>query len=255
MRQHRYRLRQAVLAFSAMAMLLSPTAQAQEDQARKLLKAMSDYVGTQQSFSFAFQSSVEAVTKDFEKLEFVSSGTVIAQRPDKLHLQRTGGFADVELVFDGTTLTIAGRNLKAYAQVEAKGTLVDLAEQLADAGVDPPAADLLASDSYELLTDAATEIRHIGSAVVSGVECEYIAGRTPEIDWQLWIQTGDKPIPRRYVITSKHVVQGPQHTIEISDWKDGAAVSDGFAFTAPADFKKVDLSELEMIDELPSPTE
>ena len=83
-----------------------------------------------------------------------------------------------------------------------------------------------------------------------------LAFRKADTDWQIWIEAGDRPIPRRYVITSKDVVQAPQYTVQISDWKAGAGVAAGdFAFKAAADEKKVDLSELELIDELPSPTE
>ncbi|RWC30869.1 MAG: DUF2092 domain-containing protein [Mesorhizobium sp.] len=241
-------------AVTAVVVLSSP-ARAESDDARKILKAMSDYVGAQKSFSFTYQSSVEAVTNDMQKLEFVSSGTLTAERPDKVRLTRTGGFADVELVFDGKTLSIEGKNLKAYATVEAKGTLEDLAETLSNAGIEPPAADLFSPDSYSVLGDDTTQIKHIGSAFVDGVECDYLAARGADVDWQLWIQSGDKPIPLRYVITSKDVVQAPQYTLQISDWKVGGTAAGDFAFKAPDGFKQVDIGALESIDEVPSPAE
>ena len=36
-------------------------------------------------------------------------------RPDKIHATRTGGYADVELFFDGKTLTVLGKNINSYA--------------------------------------------------------------------------------------------------------------------------------------------
>ena len=56
------------------------------------------------------------------------------------------------------------------------------------------------------------------------------------------------------MITSKHVSQAPQYSLELSDFKSGddVAVAD-FSFQ-PGDAKKVDLSELEAIDELPNQT-
>ena len=227
-----------------------------DDDATQLLKAMSDYVAAQSDFSFSYQSSLEAVTPTFEKLQFVSSGKVRAHRPDKIRVSRTGGFVDAELVFDGTTLTIHGKNQRAYAQVEAKGTLQDLGDRLADVGIDPPGGDLISADAFDALMDGVTEAKHISSAYVDGVECEYLAFRKSDADWQIWIEAGERPIPRRYVVTSKDVVQAPQYTVQIGDWKDGAdAGADDFSFKAPDGEKKVDLSELELIDELPSPTE
>lgn len=232
---------------------LLPAGSAWADDARELLKAMSDYLAKQQSFSFSYQSTLEAVTDGFQKLQFVSSGTATVSRPDKIHITRTGGFADLDVVFDGTTLSVFGKHVNAYTQIEAKGTLDELIDRLADAGVNAPGGDLLASNVFDGLIDNVTDAKHIASAFVDGVECEYLAFRTPDSDWQIWIQAGDKPIPRRYVITSKHVVQAPQYTFELRDFKSGGdAGTASFTFDKPASAKQVDLSALELIDELPS---
>src|SRR5690349_18503295 len=94
-------------------------ASADEKDARALLKAMSDYMGAQQAISFAFDSSLAVVTSDLQKIEFASSGTVSLARPDKIRITRTGGYADVEVVFDGQQLSILGKNLGKYVQVPA----------------------------------------------------------------------------------------------------------------------------------------
>jgi len=228
-----------------------PRAAAAND-AKDILKRMSDYLAAQKTMSFAYQSSLEAVTPDFEKLQFVSSGTVSLTRPDKLRVTRTGGFADVDLSFDGSMLTIQGKNLGAYASVEAKGSVDELMERLTDAGVEAPGADLLSANVFDLLMTDVTDAKHISSAYVGGVECAYLTFRTPEIDWQIWVEAGDKPIPRRYVITSKHVGQAPQYTLEISDFKSGPDVAKvSYKIDIPAAAKKVDLSELQSLDELP----
>ena len=107
---------------------LSPTAQA-EDDAAQLLKAMSDYVSSQKSISLSFDSDIEVVTPEIQKIQFTSSGKLLLRRPDKLRANRTGGYTDVELVFDGKTVTILGKNINAYAQSEVSGnvdTLVDV---------------------------------------------------------------------------------------------------------------------------------
>ncbi|RWQ15766.1 DUF2092 domain-containing protein [Mesorhizobium sp.] len=255
-RQYPKRLGGARAGLLAATFLFVPLGDAFADDARDLLKAMSDYMGAQQNFSFSYQSSIEAVSAGFEKLQFVSSGTVTVSRPDKIRATRTGGFADVEMVYDGRKLTVFGKNLNAYAQVEAKGTLEDLADRLADAGVEPPGADLLSSGIADALLDGVTDAKHISSANVDGVPCEYLAFRTPEVDWQIWIEEGPKPIPRRYVITSKNTSQAPQYTLEIRDFKSGSEAPAGsFDFNDAGSAKKVDLSQLEMIDELPAPKE
>ncbi len=235
---------------------LFPLAAAAEDDSRDLLKKMSEYMAAQKTFSFDYQSSVEAVTKDFQKLQFVSSGTVAVSRPDKIRLTRKGGFADIDMSYDGTTLTVHGKNLDAYAKIEAKGSLDELHDRLENAGFQAPGADLLSSNIFDLLSGEITDAKHIASAVVDGIDCEYLAFRTPEVDWEIWVKAGSDPIPLRYVVTSKHTVQAPQYTIEIRDFKSGADVANAnFNIEIPAAAKQVDISQMDMLDELPAPTD
>jgi hypothetical protein len=99
-------------------------ARADETQAKSLLKAMSDYLAGQKAISFDYDSNLEIVSTQQQKIGLASSGTLTLNRPDKLHATRSGGFANVEMVFDGKTLTLLGKN--AYAQVEAPGTIDQL---------------------------------------------------------------------------------------------------------------------------------
>ena len=71
----------------------------------------------------------------------------------------------------------------------------------------------------------------IGKGVIDGVECDHLAFRNVETDWQIWIESGAKPIPRKYVITSKGIGEAPQYTLRIKDWKTDVA-ADAFAFKA-----------------------
>src|SRR3954463_14346170 len=99
------------------------------DDADKILKAMSDYVGAQKLISATFDSDIEVITPDLQKIQFTSSGQVQLSRPDKIRATRAGGYRDVEVVFDGKLVTVNDRDTKNYAQFEAAGS----ADQLIDA--------------------------------------------------------------------------------------------------------------------------
>jgi hypothetical protein len=107
-------------------------AQAQADDADKILKAMSDYPAGQKSISFVFVTDIEVITPDIEKIQFASSGQLTLSRPDKIRVSRTGGYADVLLVDDGKTATILGKNISAVAQIDSLGTLDQLVDRLRD---------------------------------------------------------------------------------------------------------------------------
>ena len=235
------------------ASLLSHPARADDEQAKKLFKAMSDYLAAQQAISLDFDSNLEIVTRQDQKLGLASSGTVTLTRPDKIRATRTGGFADVELVFDGKTATLLGKNAKLYAQVETPGTIDHLVDELRDKYHRPlPAADLLMSNAYDQLMPQVEDAKDLGSGVIRGVECDHLAFRTDEVDWQIWIAEGERPYPCRYVITSKKMAGQPQYTIDVRTWKTGAEVaSDSFKADIPQDAKKVVQTEIADFDELP----
>jgi hypothetical protein len=119
-------------------------------------------------------------------------------------------------------------------------------------GVAAPGADLLLSRVYEELITDVLDAKHIGQGVIDGVECEHLAFRNEDTDWQLWVEIGARPIPRKYVITSKAVTGAPQYTLRIKDWRtDVETKEDAFAFSPPAGASKVAINALSDIDEVP----
>ncbi|WP_448045445.1 DUF2092 domain-containing protein [Bradyrhizobium liaoningense] len=240
----------------AATVVLFGTSAFAEDPA-KILKSMSDYLASQKTLSASFDSDIEIITPELQKIQFASSGEIKMSRPDKLRVRRTGGYADVELVYDGRTISIYGNNAKSYVQADAPGGVDKMIDAVqARSGVGLPGTDLLLSNAFDELTATVIEGKHIGQGVVDGIECEHLAFRTPDTDWQIWIETGAKPVPHKYVITSKTLAGAPQYTLRIKDWKTDALNADVFAFVAPAGTTKVDLEGAAMteFDELPPGT-
>jgi hypothetical protein len=246
--------RVAALALTLMATtVIAPTAAtADEAEAKALLKAMSDYVAVQKVISFSYDVSLEVVTKDDQKLTLAASGNVELARPDKVRASRSGGFADIETVFDGQTLTILGKNINTYTQVAIPGSIDHLVDELREKHDRPlPAADLLISNSYDALMEDVVDVKDLGSGVIGGTECDHLAFRKKDVDWQIWIAQGSRPYPCRYDVTTKVVAGNPEYSIQIHDWKTGGEVaSKGFSFAAPAGARQVNLGDLAKIKDM-----
>lgn len=240
------------------ALLMAATSLARADDPAKILKSMTDYLGSQKTLSASFDSDIEIITPELQKIQFASSGQLKLSRPDKLRVRRTGGYADVELVYDGKTVSLYGNNAKSYMQADAPGSVDQVIGTLqAQSGLAMPGTDLLLSNTFDELMATTTDGKHIGQGVVDGVECEHLAFRGPETDWQIWVETGAKPVPRKYVITSKTVTGAPQYTLRIKDWKtDAFADAEAFVFKPPAGATKAALegAALAELDELPPGT-
>jgi hypothetical protein len=245
------------MCVTAACMLLAmggaPNASADAEQAKGLFKAMSDYLGKQTKMSFDLDTSLEVVTTDEQKLSLTSSGSLTMVRPDKLRVTRHGGFANADFYFDGKTVTLFRRDQNLYSKVAISGSVDQLAEVLRDKYQRPlPAADLLSPNVFADMMQGVKDVKDLGTGVIRGVECDHIAFRTDEVDWQLWIARGDRPYPVRVIFTSTKVAGSPQYQVDVMNFKTGDQVSaPDFRFVPPRGAKLVQPSELKSFDELP----
>lgn len=249
------KLRHTAIVNVALLLLLlaGPGSSATGDDAKALLKRMSDYLAAQQTIKLTFDSAIEVITPDLEKIQFTSSGEVVLARPDRLRAHRVGGYSDVALYFDGKVVSVYGKVVNAYARLDGPETVDALIEALrAGHGVALPGADLLLSNSHEVLVADVLEAKHIGRGVIDGRTCEHLAFRNLDTDWQLWIESGDRPRPCRLVITSKTLNGAPQYTLTVTAWSTGVTVdSNHFNFVPPADARVLAHDQLIEFDELP----
>jgi hypothetical protein len=221
----------------------APSARAQnivDSDAQNVLAAMSNYLGGLRNFSVEYSAADEIVTTEGQKLQFLHSGEILVQRPDKLRATRRGAAGSAEVFLDGRGLTLFSDKGNAYLQLAASNVdaAIDAVRKL---GFDAPGADFLASKPLDSSTMDITSGVHIGMTFINGAEAHQLAFRGTDVDWQLWVTTGDKPLPVRYIITTKSISSGPQYTLELRSWNitpqtDAAR----FAFVAPQGAKKLD---------------
>jgi hypothetical protein len=224
-------------------------------EAKRLLKAMSDFMAAQKSLSADFDTVLEVVTPTDQKLGLASSGTVTLVRPDKIRVARSGGFADFEILYDGKAVTLLGKNANLYTQTPASGTVDQLVDVLRDKFKRPlPGADLLMSNSYDELMEDVYDSKDLGSGVINGVECDTLAFRKKDVDFQIWVAQGEYPYPCRFVVTSKLAKGDPQYTIQFRGWKFGSGVAaDDFAFKNLSNAKQVELADVQdKLSDLPA---
>jgi hypothetical protein len=217
-----------------------------DPKAVAILKRSTDYLAGLKQFSVDTQSSIEAVLTSGQKLQFDNAATATVQRPNKLVARRKGDLVNQVFYYDGKTLSLSNPDQKVYASVAAPGALeemLDFARGTLD--VIAPAGDLLYKNAFELLTKDAKSGFIVGKGVVGGVRCDHLAFRGPEVDWQIWIEEGAKPLPRKYVITSTQVAGAPQFEILMSNWNTAPKLTDGtFAFTPSKGAKKIEFLRL-----------
>jgi hypothetical protein len=217
-----------------------------DPQADKLLRRMSDYLAGRQQFSLKAESTLEAVLTSGQKLQYDSPATLMVSRPNKLRAHRKGDLANQEFFYDGKTLTLYNPRENLYATTAAPATLdetLDFAREKLD--ILAPAAELLYKNAAEKMLKEASAGFVVGQSIVAGVKCSHLAFRGAEVDWQIWIEDGDKPLPRKFMITTKQVSGAPQFTVLIRSWDVATKLSNQeFTFTPPKGAKKIEFLKL-----------
>lgn len=223
-----------------------------DPEADRILQSMSSYMAAMKAFSLNAEVALEVLTKNGQKLQLMSSETVVLQRPSRFHIRVRGMVADAEFVFDGKTLTLYGRKPNAYVQREVAGTVDDAFRAFeSETGLPASGADLLFSDPYAVLAEGVESSAYLGTAFVDGTECHHLAFREDAFDWQLWVRTGDEPLPLRYVITSKLQAAAPQFELSLRDWDTSPTVDDGqFTFLVPPGATKLDALPVQVLDDV-----
>jgi hypothetical protein len=233
-------------AIAALAMV-SAAAQAQSagvaPEARQIFKASTDFLASQQRFTADTRNTLEIVLKSGQKIEFNSTGHQFVQRPNKLRSERSGDLVEQVFVYDGKSLTLYQPQDNAYAQVAAPGTLeemLDFAREKHD--IVAPFGDLLFKNAYDLLMDGVTDGLVVGKAVIEGVVCDHLAFRAPDVDWQIWIQEGAQPLPRRIVITTLDLPNAPQFAVTVTRWNlEPTFDAQTFTFTPQPGTRQIEL--------------
>jgi len=206
-----------------------------DPQADALLKKMSDYMGGLKSFAADAYVVDEQIMGDGFKLSVLKAGSIKVQRPNKFFIAHKSTVGEQEAFFDGSHLIVHGKGIGKFIKVPVSGDVDAALDAVTETlGAELPARDLLSSDAYTPLMEPVEESAHLGAVEIGGVTCRHLAFRTDEVDWQLWIEEGRRPLPCRYTITSRWVYAAPQYSVTLTNWRVNPGFSaNDFKFTAP----------------------
>lgn len=227
---------------SVLAQPLPGRAEAVSPEAQQLLRASTDYLAAQQRFSLETASTIEVVLESGQKIQFDHGVRLSVQRPNKLRAERTGDLVDQVFFYDGKVLTLLNPDDNVYATIPAPSTIEDMLDFARDSlDIVAPAGDLVFKNAYDILMQDVTSGFVVGKSVVEGVRSNHLAFRAPHVDWQIWIEEGDRPLPRKLVITTRDIVNAPQFTVVVKNWNLEPCFSkDMFSYTPPQAPQRVD---------------
>lgn len=209
------------------------------------LTRMGAFLRAQQSFLVRTTTQTDYVLATGQKIRLAKHGELRVRRPDHLRADVVSDRKERHFYYDGKTFTMSSPQLGFYATVPAPATILQLADRLRDHyGLELPMVDLFRWGTPESDSDELTAGFYVGPTTVDGVACDLYAFRQPGLDWQIWIERGDHPVPRKLVLTTTDDPARPDVAIDMK-WELGARFDDSvFAFVPGPDSKKITLAEL-----------
>jgi hypothetical protein len=225
----------------------------------KILQQACDFLKSAKQFSFKAECTDDRVYSGGKKLQFAFDLEAYVQRPDKVRINATGDIENKKFFFDGKTITLYDQAHNSYAVMAAPGT-IDAAMAKADKeyGLRISLVDLAESDTCALMTKGVKHALYTGEGIVRGVRCHHLAFDENHIQWQIWIDAGDKPLIRKLIITQKKLLGSPQWTAHFTEWNLAPQLADSlFDFTPPPGAIKtrfVPLKEIATQQAKPTPT-
>jgi len=204
-------------------------------QADHILRSMSDYLQTAEEFSFRADIVYDSVSDAGHKLQYGGVAHISARRPDRLRVVYDGDERPRQVTIAGETFTMLDRDANVYFQAAVPPELGAAVDRVFETyGYSVPIADLLYPDPYDTLTGGVEAGFLVGRHVVAGTPCHHLAFSQGAIDWQIWIEAGPAPLPRKLVITYKDEPGSPQYNATFSEWDLEPGLSkDDFEFQPP----------------------
>jgi hypothetical protein len=206
-----------------------------------LTQRMCDYLKSLNQFSWRAEVLDDQVYYGGKKLQYGIEMETYVRRPDKLRVNAEGDLVNKQFFFNGRTITLYDKNDNVYGTLDVPPNIegaLDKANK--DFGLRVALTDLASPQLWDHVSKKTEHSLYVGLHKVRGVPCHHLAFDGADVHIQVWIDAGDKPLPRKVVFTRKKMEGSPEWVAFLTDWNTSAQLGDSlFNFMAPKGVHKI----------------
>jgi len=206
-----------------------------DPEAVQALQRMGAYLGTMTTFSIQASTTIDQVMENGQKVQISGEVVYHVRRPNGFVIEVASDRRLRQFYYDGKTFTVYAPRVGLYASVPAPDTVQKTLQEIyVKYGIPVPLEDLFTwSDANLGRADYLRSAIHVGYAQVNGIDTDHYAMREKDIDWQVWIARGDRPLPVKVAIVSTLAPSQPQYTTNLV-WAENPKLTDAdFHFNKP----------------------
>ena len=189
-----------------------------DPRAMEILKKMSDLLGRISSLGFTAEETYDELDGN-QMLQFSNIRSVAVRRPDRIIADTSGDTVNRSAWFDGKRFSLLDKEHNVYGSSEFSGTIDQLLDRLDEQfEVVIPLGELISENLLAQLTERLRGASYVGLHKVGDARCHHLAFILDLLDFQIWLEAGEKPLPRKLVITYKQEPGMPQYTAVFTRW-------------------------------------
>ena len=212
-----------------------------DPRAMEILKKMSDLLGGTSSFGFTAEETYDEHDGN-QMLQFGNIRSVAVRRPNKIAVETSGDTVNRRAWFDGQRFILLDKEHNVYGSTEFSGTidqLLDLLDEQFEVVI--PLGELISENLQGQLTERLQSGSYLGLHQVGATKCHHLAFILDRLDFQIWLEAGEKPLPRKLVISYKQEPGMPQYTAIFTRWNLDMETPDKlFEFQVPPEARTID---------------
>jgi hypothetical protein len=214
-----------------------------DPEAVAALQRMSGYLSSLNSFELVSDASLDAITRQNQRVQLGGVAHYKVKRPG-IWLDFQSDLKNRRYFYDGKQFTIFAPNLNYYATSPAPPTNAEFLKQLDNKyGVSLPLADLFRwNDADNSDVRSLKSGFEVGPARIDGIPTDHWAFRQGDYDWEVWIEQGARPLPRKLVIIDRSDPTYPTYTARLQWVLNPALPAALFTFKPTKGAKQIHLA-------------
>jgi hypothetical protein len=204
-----------------------------DPKALQALQKMSAYLKTLSTARVTTQTTLDLVADDGQKIQLDGAAEYKIRKPNGFVIDVDTDFRKRRYIYDGKSFTVFSPELGYYSTIAAPPTIRATLDAIWNRfHIALPLEDLFRwSDPGGARESSLKAGYDLGTVTIDGVQTEHLAFREGDIDWEVWIQKGDQPLPRKLSIVDRTDPALPRYTARLSwDVNPTFAAAD-FVFT------------------------
>lgn len=245
---HQFPLRVMLFGMAAAAMLTGCAAPEPriDEKADPVFKKMCTVLDGAPALKLRVRATMDRPVGTGQLAQFHRTSDISIVRPDRLNAHTKSDDGVWSVWYCGKSLTVLDNEDNIFATESVPGRIGEMLDYLVDNyDLVMPMADFLIGKTHESMLAQVESGEYLGLHKVGDTDCHHLLFRQESIDWQIWIDAGEKAVPRKIVITYFEEPDQPQYVATMDNWDLSPRIGeDTFRFSPPAGAKNVSMSEL-----------